>query len=1331
MKAPILLLLVFFLPTISSGKASYINIYNFKIEKVTNLENLPNNEVRRLFQDSDGFIWIATTGGIYRFDGYNLKEYRSNIYNPELFHSNNITCIFEDAEKNIYIGTGNGLNVLNKLTGEINKISNENFKNNFIIDIIQLSENEIWIGTQKGLFSYNPDNNSFKNILNRDIKDLYLDSKQNVWVGTWNSGLHRYDIMKKEWIRYPKFNKSKSVHYIFEDSKERIWIGSFGYGVTLLQNPYDMEKLSWRNFTAEDKENGISDNYIYAITENQNTEALYLGTRKGISILPMNNNDKFVWKNVYPSMAHNSPLPFNEVDAMINDKQGNIWIGTLGGGVYCIKTNNSGFNIKPLNIVKQKLHSNTIKSILVDNASQVWTGIGTNGFSVSKKDDVKIFTSVKQNNNSEVFTRVHCILESPYANHIILGTQDGLYYYDNHSDYNNKYPQKIAQIKDIDNTISQIVVSKNGGFWTAGNNTITHIDKKLKEQKIIYNETNEYCTLLQVSKNTLFAGTVSNGIIRLVFDEKDFSLKKLFKYNPHNGKSPTSNITHLYQDKEKRIWAGTDGGGLCVYNEEKDIFESVNKMTDFPTDVVNSITEDKDGTLWLGSNIGLIRFYPNEELGKSTFRLYNKSNGLPDNQFLPRAVSQSKKGEIYLGTHHGYIHFYPKEIHTTKTENNVFISDFKVNSHSVESNITPGYAKRIEVPGNYSNFTIEFSPMLYTAPEKVRYAYILEGYDKEWIYTGSDRRFAHYANLSPGKYTFKLKCTNEYGIWNSKIRELDVKILPPIYLTWWAYCIYTVLIALILVYVYRSARQKIRLRTAIKIQKIEKEKSDELNQAKLRFFTNITHELFTPITIISAAIEDSKQLITPKEYEIISTNTNRLVRLIQQILEFRKAETGNLKLQVARQNLSQFIAKNIESFIPLMRQKNITIDFKCENEEIYAYFDSDKIDKILYNLLSNGLKYNSEGAHIDVILNTENDGKKAVIQVKDNGNGLSENTMKNLFKRFYDGDFRKFHTSGTGIGLSLVRDLVVLHKGEIKVDNQPKKGVNFIISIPVNAESYSQEELCENKEQEDLLTDKLENESNIESRNYNILVVEDNPDLILLLRNILSKKYNIFTSGNGKEALGVLKEQDIQLVISDVMMPEMDGYKLCKAIKEDIEFSHIPIILLTAKTTEEDVVDAYQSGADSYLKKPFSVNVLNARIENLLQAREKRISEFKTQQVFNPKELDYTTPDEEFIKQVMDCIYNNYTDPDFDQNKLTEVLGLSKSTIYRKLKSLTGMTTSNLIKDVRLKMAREILNKKGGTRISEIAYMVGFNDPKYFSICFKKEFGFLPSEMEN
>lgn len=605
--------------------------------------------------------------------------------------------------------------------------------------------------------------------------------------------------------------------------------------------------------------------------------------------------------------------------------------------------------------------------------------------------------------------------------------------------------------------------------------------------------------------------------------------------------------------------------------------------------------------------------------------------------------------------------------------------------------------------------------------------------DGGWQYTDYKQRFAHYANLDPGRYTFRLKTTNESGQWNDYTRDMEIRILPPVWKTWWACMLYVIFGSSLIAIFYRLVRQRLRYRNQIRIQQAENERNVELNQAKLRFFTNITHELFTPITIISAATEELKSRIPEQEYGVIASNIDRLSRLIQQILEFRKAETGNLRLQVSNRDLPRFIAKNIESFGPLMKHKHIRISYECSEKSRKAFFDADKIDKILYNLLSNALKYNKEGAEVIVRLSFSDDGEHAVFSVEDNGQGLSERTMKNLFKRFYDGDFRKFNTSGTGIGLSLVNDLVKLHKGTIDVDNRPGSGVKFTVTIPITMSHYTEEECDE------ILASNPNPPTTVSSAQekplYRILVVEDNPDLNFVLRNMLARHYEVFSAGNGVEAMEIIRKENIDLIVSDVMMPEMDGYELCSRLKNDLDYSHIQIILLTARTEDEDVVEAYKAGADAYIPKPFSVKRLNARISNLLEAREKRIEKFKKQlsettEGLNFQTLEYTSHDEKFLKDVIQTINENYTNPEFDKNMLLEKLGVSKSTLHRKLTSLTGCTASTMIKDARLKAAYDLLKRKDGPMVSEIAYAIGFNDPKYFSNCFKKEFGILPSEVE-
>lgn len=1322
---------------------------NFRFEQMPLLENLPNNEILNLYQDSDGFIWIATTGGLYRYDGYEVKEYRSNILTPHLLTNNRITCLKEGSNKRLYIGTNKGINILDKRTGVITKSTAPDLVNNYIASIIVNANNQIWISTNNGLYIYHPDNDSCtkqkdENLKSGSFKGLLVDSRGDIWIGTWDSGLFRYSEKEKRFYRYPKMNEQNSAHVIFEDSQNRIWIGSFGNGLILLHHPYDMDKVSWSTYNNEGDNKKISDNYIYSITENPRTKTIWVGTRKGISILPTElDHSDLKWDNIYPT---NSPysLPFNEVDALMSDKQGNIWVGTLGGGVRYVNTKYLAFQTNKMLSVHERFQSNSVRSILIDKQQQIWAGIGTIGLAIAspKTNLHKVYPNMNWNSQNNHFTRVQSIMQSSRSNRIWFGTEGGLYIYN--PDTANEIPKKTQGPFLNQHSIYQTIEDPKEGYWIASKNGVHYLPNEEGNEIAVLQEKNEYNTLLYSYPNTLWVGTSSSGILQVEIDFKTKKAKKTKSYSISNGMLDASNIKYLYQDSKKRIWAGTDGGGLCLYDSCQSAFISVNKVTNFPTDVITSIIEDEAGTLWLGSNMGLIRFRPSKNIENSSFRIYDKKNGLPDNSFLPGAVTKSPKGELYFGTHQGYIHFFPSQIKEPEASSEVFITDLKLNNRSISaldsverskiSTLVPGYAEEMSIPYQYNNFTIEFAPMSYFNPDKVRYTYKLEGFDREWQHATSGKRFAHYANLLPGTYLFKLKSTDEYGGWNETTRNIRIIVIPPLWRTWWAYTLYSLLVLFATMYIYRSAKQRLRLQTRLRFQQMERDKNEELNHAKLRFFTNITHELFTPITIVAAAMEENGKQIPPQQYEVIMTNINRLIRLIQQILEFRKAETGNLKLQVSRQNLSSFVYKSIESFKPLMDRKSIKITLDCAEREKEAYFDPDKIDKILYNLLSNALKYNREGAEVWVSVRYLEEDTMVRISVKDNGEGLSEKAMKNLFKRFYDGDFRKFNTSGTGIGLSLVKELINLHKGEITVDNIPGKGVCFTIQVPIAATSYSDEECSEIKilntiELATISREEITTPDESLSQ-YSVLVVEDNPDLLSLIKNILERKYRIFTATNGCEAVHILSEEEIDLVVSDVMMPIMDGYELCQKIKNDIEFSHIPILLLTAKVKEEDAISAYDAGADAYLTKPFSVNILQARINNLLSARAKNIVLFKKQRTFEPQKLDYTTHDELFLKTTIQHINENYTNPEFDQNELAKLVCISKSTMHRKLKSLIGMTASNLIKEIRLKCAYELLQKQGNSRITDIAYIVGFNDPKYFSTCFKKEYGILPSEVQ-
>lgn len=636
-----------------------------------------------------------------------------------------------------------------------------------------------------------------------------------------------------------------------------------------------------------------------------------------------------------------------------------------------------------------------------------------------------------------------------------------------------------------------------------------------------------------------------------------------------------------------------------------------------------------------------------------------------------------------------------------------------------------------------NNFSLDFSILNYINPELNRYLYRLEGYDKEWLSVEAGRRFAYYNNLPAGTYTFCVKGANQNGIWSPDMKCLRITILPPPWLSWWAYCLYVLLFVSLAWYTYRIVRNRIRMKQAIEMGKIERQKMEEINHAKLQFFTNITHELLTPLSIISASVDELKQEVPASSSvcPVIADNTVRLIRLIQQILEFRKVENGKLRLKVSHGNVSMFLKKSVSAFAPLVKKQKLSIQFDL-SEEYSGYFDVDKLDKVVYNLLSNAAKYTPEGGTIVVSQAHDEERGTFKLSVNNPGELIPKEKLDHMFERFYEGEYRKFHTIGTGIGLSLTKDLVLLHHGTIQVFSDKEEGNTFVVEIPIRREAFDEDEVDENTENVDyaiLSADEMENVSEIDMLEEKpaastILLVEDNEELLALMVRLLHGKYHILKAANGTEALEILAKQEVDLIVSDVMMPEMDGMELCRRVKTQFETCHIPLILLTAKTSDEDRVEGYESGADGYICKPLRLSVLFAKIDNLLKRRKRMGVDFRKQLVFEAKELNYTSMDEAFIRKAVDCVNAHLSDCDFEHAQFMAEMGMARTTLADKLKLLTGLTPSAFISNVRLQAACRLIDEKKKIRIADLAYAVGFNDPKYFSSCFKKKFGLSPTE---
>lgn len=1337
------------------------NPQTYKFEKPNELEELTNKEVQSLYQDRDGYIWIATRNGLFQYDGYSITTYKSNLHTPNLLNSNNINCMAEDAEQRLWIGTAKGLNMLDKRTGKIRQIEAQGLTDNKVVNILVTRTNRVFFATDAGLYEYQPENDTFL-LYNQSntggvmpivtARSLMEDARGDIWIGTWSQGLYRYEYRTGKFYKYPPMNAQNSAHVVFQDSRGDIWVGTWRSGLQKLINPYQPEFTSWQTFLHDNqKETSLSDNIIYALNEDPNNHSLWIGTRSGLSVLPLINNPDSLFQNYYPEHSSAS-LNSDELTSLIIDRQGVMWMGMIGGGVNKVNIHKPDFEGDDF---AKKLKTSSVRSILKDDEGVLWMGIGSYGLAMQDTlGELTRYTEMPMFNRYHTIPTVETICQHSVTGEIWFSAYNtGAYVIDKkaatHQKVRQYTPENAAWLPS--GLIFDIYEDSQHNLWFAtargmarysSDNDFLRFDSQVISGENLWMSEIEMRQLTESPKQEIWGASNGHGVIKMTPQGDSY---KLTGYSISNGKLNDNQGHCIFCDSKGRIWVGTGGSGLNLYDATSDSFLPVHAEWNLPGDAVVSMEESKDGTLWLGTNAGLVQLEVSEDCSTYAFRLYTTADGLRGNIFNRAASFSAPNGELFFGGHDGYNSFYPEKLSEYTYAVPVMITDIKVYNHSWSalpekerqqiSSLAPPYANEIRLNHKQNNFSIEFSAMSYIKPERNRYAYRLEGFEEEWQYRNASKRFAYYNNLQPGSYTFHLRATGSNGIWNGEVRVLKITILPPPWATWWAYLLYVSTAVLLIGYIYRTVHNRIKMRNALQFKEMEKDQLEELNHAKLQFFTNITHELLTPLTIISASVDELKQLAPTykTQYGVMNTNINRLIRLLQQILEFRKTETGNLKLRVSQGDLSQFIQRSVNGFVPLLKKQQIDFRITAVPPTQNVYFDTDKLDKILYNLLSNAAKYNRPGGKVEISLIFTGE-EMARLMVKDNGPGISKEAQKELFKRFYEGDYRKFKTIGTGIGLSLVRDLVTLHHGHIDVESEEGKGTTFIVTFPIGRAAYSEEEIDDSTilAPENASVEEESETSNEENRTHQskrpILIVEDNEELLRLMVKLLSKEYSVYTALNGKAAWELVQQEEIDLVISDVMMPEMDGIELCKQMKNNLETSHIPIVLLTAKNQEEDQVEAFESGADGFISKPFNLSLLHARINNLLKVRERVNKDFKKQLVFEAKELNFTSIDEDFLQRTIDCVNRHISDIGFDQTQLLEELHTTKSTFFRKLKSLTGLSYSSFIRNIRMKAACRIMEENRNIQVSELAYAVGYSDPRHFSACFKKEFGMLPSE---
>ena len=1340
MRPRICLLFLFSLFFVASNMAQPYTLRHLGIE-----DGLSNNYVRDIAQDRQGCIWIATELGLNRFDGCNFTTYKSN--NSQLNSDALNVLLYDEAENSLWIGGKfKGINKLDCSTYEFQDYAPEgSIHIDNIVHISHASDGGIWITPHNGdIIHYDKQNRTFTTLPKMGITGLsnsnwcsFDDGKGILYVGHAQGGMSIIDLKNKTSHTLsnnpnnPQSLPGNSVYSIYRDHLENIWIGT-NRGLGLF-NPKTEEFTVFRH-EPHNPYSLIAD-HIYAIKEMNDGSLWITSDIGGISILDLHsitfkNPESVQFYNITADNNRNGVSSGN-IRNLLQDSFGNIWIGNYSSGVDFISHTQPVFHVLPYmtekgNILKHK----PVWGICKDENNQVWLG-GENEISLFKND--KLLKSINISKQlSRPYGQVFSIINAGNGTLLLGIYDDGLLKLDTRSERIERIPLDMENVdiitffKDTDGTIW---IGAEYGIYTYANGQLNKESQlnALLPDKSVYG-------ILRDRQGKLWIGTYGGGIA--IFDRNNKSVAKLNT----NTNFFSNAINSLHMDSEGGIWIATRNGiGYIKDTSHPETFESYGYKQGLEDTFVRTIQEDAMGNIWLSTNDGISRW--NKQ--KQSFDSYDYRDGIPMGNFIEGSACRTEDGTLYFGSLNGVCYFSPESLIAERQVASVQIIECKGLDNQIESRsgetLILTSNDNIELPYDRNSFRIYFSVPDYSQSQQVEYAYLMEGLENTWTNTLGENQVT-FRNISPGEYTFKVKARLRNQEWDdTHIATITIQISPPLWLTWYAKIFYILLALLCVFFWFRFYKRKLLLENSLELEKKKSLNEQELNNERLRFYTNITHELRTPLTLILGPLEDLvNDSHVPTFYsnkiKVIHSSAIRLLNLINQILEFRKTETQNRKLTVSKGDLGSLVTETGLRYKELNRNEKITFQISIDARETKLYFDTDIISTILNNLLSNAIKYTSEG-EIRLIMRSivEEENKYTEIVVSDTGYGIDAEALPHIFDRYYQAK-GKHQASGTGIGLALVKSLADLHEGTLQVESEIGKGTTFSLRL-LTENTYSSALHKEEKPETILIEpEKSEEEEDKEEADVRpmLLVVEDNDDIREYIVSSFSNNYRIITATNGKEGLEQAQKHIPDIIISDIMMPVMDGIEFCKRVKEDVRTSHIPVILLTAKDSIQDKEEGYESGADSYLTKPFSAKLLNSRIHNLLESRRKlallianRTKELKPEQPQEPIKLSRL--DEEFLARFTSIVEENVDIDKLDMSFMMDKMNMSHSTLYRKIKGLTGISGNEFIRKIRLKNSLRLLMEEG-LNISEAAYASGFNDLGYFRTCFKEEYGMAPSE---
>ncbi len=1312
---------------------------NITFKHLSTDDGLSQISVNSIYVDEQGLVWIATRDGLNCYNGSSIQTYKLEKDNPHSLFSNSVLRITGDGNghlyllcmdgvarfdmdsqhfttllhgkvgcmylhKQLYIACNNEIFVYNENTGNFDSYYRMTGTTGSLSCLFRDSKGIFWLGTESdGLYSLSP-GGALKHMVERThISRIYEDSENNIWIGTWDNGLFKYDkngykVNMKHDPANPHSLSSDFVRCFCEDNQGNLWIGTMN-GL----NQYNKKTHRFVNFKHDNSPHSLSHSSVWCI-QKDSQGTLWLGTYfGGVNYF---NPEYEIYTVYHQSDKEKEGLSSPIVGNMLEDKEGKLWICTEGGGVNVFDPKTEQFKWYIHSADANSISHNNIKAIYYDAGHDImWLGTHLGGLN---RLDIRSgrFTHYKKEEGDPGTLPSDIVRDIlPYKDSLIIATQNGVCLF---SPESGKCRQlfKNDKLSGLIRMVADLEFDSQGVLWLA------------------------------VSGEGVFS--------------YDFTEKKLHQYKYKEGHPDgisNNNINSIMSDCHGKLWFCTSGSGLDCYDPIKQQFTNYDiDNCGLASNCIYKACETEGHELLLITNQGFSRF--NHETGK--IQNYNAENGFPLTAVNENALYIAKNKTVFLGGVRGMITFSLDKLSVDAKPYNIYWTKLLVNGTAIKINDETGILSQslrttpqITLNANQSMFSLYFSTSNYVPENKEELEYFLEGFSKKWTGT-QGQPVITYTNLNPGTYTLRLRSSNK----NSLSHEIAMKIevLPPFYRTVWAYLFYTLLLAMVIYYLMHTYRTRVKLQESLKYEKRHLQDIEKLNQSKLRFFTSISHEFRTPLTLIVGQLEGVLQLpqVPPAIYTKILTaykNSIQLKNLISELLDFRKQEQGMMKLRVQESNIVHFLNETYLLFVTYANTKQIHLEFRKSGEEIKLWFDAKQLQKVINNLLSNAIKHCK--AESRIILSVYQEHEFIYFSVEDNGVGIPAKEIDKIFDRFYQGSTETEVNAGTGIGLALTKGIVELHHGTIHVESIEGESTKFTVKLPVGNTLYTQEEIVNSSVEQQVInlpTSKsntlIEENTEIEIPPTNakdgsrpsILIVEDNEAIRGMLAELFEPMYDVETAADGMEALEKIGTQVPQIVLSDVLMPRMSGIELTKQIKSNLDTCHVPVVLLTARTEVEHNLEGLLTGADDYITKPFDSRILISRCNNLINSRIQLQEYFSKQPAAQTPVLATNPLDKEFLDEVMGIFEKHMDDSEFTIDGLAQEMFISRTRIYAKIKAITGQTPNDFFITLRLKKAAHLLKNHPELNITSVSDQTGFSSPRYFSKLFKKAYQVTPME---